>query len=116
MGVAGTAAARDDDIREISACRWSVEWQSRQTNTKESADMSINFDRLSIRPGEYAHMEIGFSEAACHMRIAGKTMLVQLLPNGRMVQVYNADETPFSFPITYGEAGIYRDAAGFYHY
>jgi hypothetical protein len=50
------------------------------------------------------------------MRIAGKTMLVQLLPNGRMVQVYNADETPFSFPITYGEAGIYRDAAGFYHY
>lgn len=78
--------------------------------------MSTNFDRLSIRPGEYAQVEIAFSEVACHMGIAGKTMLVQLLPNGRMVQVYSADETPFSFPITYGEAGIYRDTAGFYHY
>jgi hypothetical protein len=78
--------------------------------------MSVNFDRLSIRPGEFAQVEIGFSEAACHLRIAGKTMLVQLLPDGRMAQVYDAEERKLSFPITYGEAGIYRDAAGFYHY
>lgn len=79
--------------------------------------MTTNTNRLSIRPGEFAHVEIGFSEAACHLRIAGETRLVQLLPDApHMVQVYDADEHKFSFPITYGEAGIYRDAAGFYHY
>jgi hypothetical protein len=75
-----------------------------------------NTERLSIRPGEYAQVEIGFSEVACHLGIAGKTMTVKLLDDGRMAQVYDANERKYSAPITYGEAGIYRDAAGFYHY
>lgn len=78
--------------------------------------MTTNFDRLSIRPGESTQMEIGFSEVACHLRIAGKTMRVELLPDGQMAQVYGDDGRKFSMPITYGEAGIYRDAAGYYHY
>jgi hypothetical protein len=77
-----------------------------------------NTTPLSIRPGEYAMVEIGFSEAACHLGIAGKTMNVKLLDTpGNMAQVYNEDGSKLSFPITYGEAGIYRtDAGNFYHY
>lgn len=78
--------------------------------------MPRNFDRLSIRPGEFTEMEIGFSEVACHMRVAGKQMTVQLLEDGRMAQLYSEDGNRFSAPITYGEAGIYRDGAGYYHY
>jgi hypothetical protein len=72
---------------------------------------------LSIHPGETAQVEVGFSEVACHLRIAGKTMTVKLLDDGRMAQVFNEDGSKLSFPITYGEAGIYRtDAGHFYHY
>ena len=78
--------------------------------------MAVNFDKLSIRPGEFTDMEIGFSEVACHMQVAGKLMTVQLLEDGRMAQLYDADGRKFSAPITYGEAGIYRDGAGYYHY
>ena len=47
-----------------------------------------NFDRLSIRPGEYTVMEIGFSEVACHLRVAGQVMTARLSDDGRMVQLY----------------------------
>ena len=76
-----------------------------------------NHAPLSIHPGETAEVEIGFSEAACHLGIGGKTMTVKLLDDGRMAQVFDSNGKPFSFPITYGEAGIYRtDAGNFYHY
>lgn len=78
--------------------------------------MPRNFDRLSIRPGEMTEMEIGFSEVACHLRVAGKTMTVELLSDGRMAQLFDERGKKFSMPITYGEAGIYRDNAGYYHY
>lgn len=78
--------------------------------------MTTNFDRLSIRPGEMTVMEIGYSEVACHLGVAGKLMTVQFLDDGRMVQLYDDNENKFSMPITFGEAGIYKDAAGYYHH
>ena len=45
------------------------------------------------------------SEVNTHMGIAGKTMVGELVEDGRMVQLYSADMRPFSFPITKGEAG-----------
>jgi hypothetical protein len=45
------------------------------------------------------------SEVCMHMRVAGKPMWVEPLPNG-MAQLYDESGSPFSFPITRGEAGI----------
>lgn len=93
----------------------------RETNPVKATNR-INFYRLSIRPGEFTVMEIGYSEVACHMGIAGKLMWVMLLEDGKMAQLYDGDVNSnsagckFSMPITYGEAGIYKDAAGYYHH
>src|SRR4051812_5343087 len=75
---------------------------------------------LSIRPGEIARITLPFSEACCHMRVAGKEMYVELLASGEEdprggsnvqygAQLYRDDLTKFSFPITLGEAGIFRN-------
>src|SRR5881409_1776694 len=76
--------------------------------------MDINTP-LSIRPGETADVLIGYSEAACHLRVAGQVRPVKLFEDG-MAQIHNLDGSILSFPVTAGEAGIYRDATGFYHY
>jgi hypothetical protein len=59
------------------------------------------------RIGETVTVEMPWSEVNMHMRIAGKTMPVRVQSNG--AQILNADGTDFSFPITYGEAGITVD-------
>lgn len=74
--------------------------------------------RLNIVPGETQAISIGYSEAACHLGIAGRTLPVQIVgePGREMCQVLTAELEPFSFPITLGEAGIYSDDQGFYGY
>jgi hypothetical protein len=47
-----------------------------------------------------------------HLKVAGRTRPVEVLKDG--AQILNWDRTNFSFPITHGEAGIYRDADGLY--
>lgn len=80
-----------------------------------------NHDRLSIRPGEIAEIELPYSEVCMHMRIAGNTMRVQLVksnttPSYYFARILRDDDTDYCAPINYGEAGIFRDSAGFYHY
>lgn len=74
--------------------------------------------RVDIAPGETVAIKIGYSEVACHLRIADRTLPVQIVgaPGREMCQVLTAELEPFSFPITLGEAGIYSDASGFYGY
>ncbi len=76
---------------------------------------TVNFDRLSIMPGESALITLPYSEVCMSMGVAGRTISVQLSLDGRMAQLYR-NGRKFSAPITYGEAGIYRDGAGYYHY
>jgi hypothetical protein len=56
-----------------------------------------------------------WSEVNMHMGIAGNTMGFEVVgtPGNEMVQLLLPDTgQPFSFPITPGEAGLYRDADG----
>lgn len=70
---------------------------------------------VTIKPGETVSTILPHSEVCIHMRVAGKRANVELL-NERMAQLY-IDGRPFSAPITYGEAGIYRNEDGtFYCY
>jgi len=63
-----------------------------------------------LKINEPTMITIGYSEAACHLRIAGQDHEVVPMPNG-MAQVFK-DGREFSFPITWGEAGIYQDHEG----
>lgn len=59
-------------------------------------------------------IRVGYSEAACYLRVAGMALFATLTGSG-MVQLYDESINPISFPITSGEAGLYRDAAGTYY-
>ena len=74
--------------------------------------------RLSIHPGEISRMELPYSEVCCAMGVAGREYDVELIErDGRYAaQLIGVTGHRVSFPITYGEAGIFRDAAGFYYY
>lgn len=72
--------------------------------------------RFYIRPGDFVEKIMPYSEVCMHMKIAGKRMRVQLLPNGRSVQLYSSNGKPSSFPITTGEAGIFEENGNFYCY
>ena len=60
--------------------------------------------------GSTYRLELPYSEVCMHMRVAGQTRNVRVLADG--AQILNDDMTPFSFPITWGEAGIGRDGDG----
>ncbi|MET7490179.1 hypothetical protein [Streptomyces sp. NPDC005538] len=54
--------------------------------------------------GDVITITVGYSEAACDIRAAGRTMQARL--HQHMVQLLDSDGGPYSAPITYGEAGI----------
>ena len=66
--------------------------------------------RISV--GTVVSLELPWSEVCMHLKVAGQTRSVEVLPNG--AQILNADGSKFSFPVTHGEAGIYQDAQGLY--
>jgi hypothetical protein len=74
---------------------------------------------IRIKPGEKGRKVMPHSEVCMHMRIAGKVMDFELLDKEYpSVQLYTDIDNKhyFSSPITYGEAGVHRDNAGFYYY
>lgn len=89
-----------------------------------------NFDNrpLSIAVGEMSEILLPWSEVCVEMGVAGTVRPVILLSceiDGRTyysAQICNVDGTAFSFPVTLGEAGIYRhgenvpDGPFFYYY
>lgn len=66
--------------------------------------------RLSV--GDEVRVRLPYSEVCMHMRLADQVRTVQVQAHG--AQILGEDGLPFSFPITHGEAGIYRDAEGLY--
>ena len=68
-----------------------------------------------VSVGEKLEMQVGYSEAACYMGVAGHRMLVELL-DCRMVQLYSLDGRVFSSPILSSEAGFYQEGDRFYCY
>ena len=63
-------------------------------------------------------LEMPFSEVCVHMRIAGTVMMAELLPTeySATAQIYTLEGNTFSFPVTYSEAGFYKDQNGYYYY
>jgi hypothetical protein len=64
--------------------------------------------RRLIGPYQEFTVELPFSEVCMHLRVAGTRMRARLAHNG-MVQLLGPDGSPFSFPITAGEAGLGHD-------
>lgn len=70
-----------------------------------------------VELGEEFQTELPYSEVCMHMRVAGTTMTVVVVgPVEQAVAQLYKDGRPFSFPITLGEAGVFRDEFGFYYY
>lgn len=71
-----------------------------------------------LTPGDMAFVLLPHSEVCMHMRVADQYRWIRLLPGEYpMVQIYNADFSRFSAPITTGEAGVYTDRLyGYYTY
>jgi hypothetical protein len=68
-----------------------------------------------VQPGEVVEQQLPWSEVCMSMRVADQTMRVQVTDGAYpMAQLEREDGSPFSFPITLGEAGLYQDAAGIY--
>ncbi len=62
--------------------------------------------------GERVRVRLPHSEVCMHLRVAGQVREVEVLEHG--AQILDEDGRRFSFPITHGEAGIFRDEGGLY--
>lgn len=67
-------------------------------------------NKQMLRQGDVVTVTLPYSEVCVHMRVAGKVYSVLVLRNA--AQILRHDGTPFSAPITLGEAGIYLDECG----
>ncbi|WP_280404770.1 hypothetical protein [Nocardia brasiliensis] len=65
-------------------------------------------DRIKLRVGDRVRLTLPCSEVMLHMRLAEQVMEVEVL-DGSMAQLWQGGEK-VSFPVTWGEAGIYSDA------
>lgn len=74
-----------------------------------------NYGKQYLRVWDKRTVLLPFSEVAMHMQVAGERMEAQLIktPSQVMVQLWK-DGRLFSAPITYGEAGFFKDDCGFY--
>lgn len=66
-------------------------------------------ERINVQPGDTLWLTMPYSEVCMSMRVAGRRMCVEIKSDG--VQLIDNGHN-FSFPILFGEAGIYRDADG----
>lgn len=62
--------------------------------------------------GDTVRIKLPYSEVCMLMGMAGQECEVRV--EEHMAQILNLDGTPFSLPITWGEAGIFRDSEGPY--
>lgn len=65
-----------------------------------------------VKPGDVLRLTLPWSEVCMHLRVAGQVRDVRILDDA--AQILWDSGRPFSFPITHGEAGVYRDAEGLY--
>lgn len=70
---------------------------------------------VRIDIGDEGRKVMPWSEACMHMRVHDKVMRFRLV-SALMVQLLNDDGSPFSIPITHGEAGVFHDEDGYYYH
>jgi hypothetical protein len=69
--------------------------------------------RVDLEVGDRVRLTLPHSEVCAYMRVAGTVMEVEVREHGAQL---HKDGRPFAGAITWGEAGIYRDADGPYVY
>lgn len=74
--------------------------------------MQANPGMTRVSIGERVRVRLPYSEVCMHLRVAGQVREVEVLENG--AQILDENGRRFSFPVTHGEAGIFRDAGGLY--
>ncbi|PNE43380.1 hypothetical protein [Streptomyces noursei] len=62
--------------------------------------------RIDLEIGDRVRLEMPWSGVCEHMKVHGQVLEVEIREHG--AQLYK-DGRPFSFPILWGEAGIYTD-------
>lgn len=62
--------------------------------------------RVDLEVGDRVRLEMPWSEACAFLKVAGQILEVEVRENG--AQLHKGGQ-PFSFPITWGEAELYRD-------
>lgn len=69
-----------------------------------------------VEPGDTVRLKLPYSEVCMHMRVAGQVRPVTVHANGT-AQILDEAGAPFSFPVSWGEAGIYSNFRGsmWYH-
>ncbi len=76
--------------------------------------------RTFLKIGDRLTIRCNYSEVACHLRVAGKMIPVEIINGGTsdrpvpMAQILNQDGSPFSFPVHCGEVGIYGSKENLY--
>ena len=100
------------DDRELHSLRWEL-----------GDEAATALRHRTVAPGRRVRIVAPFSEVCMHMRVAGQQMDAVLLERSDgdrrwySAQLYQpGSATPFSFPITTGEAGIFDGEDGFYTY
>lgn len=100
------------DDQELQALQWEL-----------GDEAATALRHRTITPGQRVRIVAPFSEVCMHMRVAGQEMdavLLERIDGDRRwysAQLYQPGSlTPFSFPITTGEAGIFDGDDGFYTY
>jgi hypothetical protein len=66
---------------------------------------------ITLYVGKTVRITLPYSEVCMHLKVASQTRYVRVEEN-QMAQILNDDMSPFSFPVTWGEAGIGRDGDG----
>lgn len=74
--------------------------------------MALTTVTTYVEPGDRVRVELPYSEVCMHMRLAGEVREIVVLEN--MAQILDTEGRNYSFPVTYGEAGIYSDRFGHY--
>ena len=70
-------------------------------------------DKLPVAVGDTVTVNLPYSEVCMHLRVAGQRHQVRL-ETVNSAQILTLDGGRVSFPVTPAEAGLYRDADGFY--
>lgn len=107
------ARATEREIRDRAERDRAAGW--RDPRDDDPTDMSRAERQIGATrrtAGERRTLTLPYSEVCMSMGVAGKTMQGELTPDGYGVQLYDDDGTPFSFPITRGEAGWDMQSTG----
>ena len=83
--------------------------------TSTSLTATTTGTQTYLKPGQHVSIRLPWSEVCMHMRVADTVMDVELTEGPYPMAQLWKDGRRFSFPVTCGEAGIYRQHDGLFY-